>query len=105
MYTPYDEKGVCRVCTHIALSLPCSNLTSITAEDIISTLQSLNMVKYWKGQHIICVTGKLIGVCVGVGVCVCVCGCGCVCVCVWVCVCVCVCVCVFRVALALDPTS
>ena len=34
---------------------------SITAEDIISTLQALNMVKYWKGQYIICVTGKIIG--------------------------------------------
>jgi histone acetyltransferase MYST1 len=38
-----------------------SHQTSITAEDIISTLQALNMVKYWKGQHIICVTGKIIG--------------------------------------------
>jgi len=37
-----------------------SSLTSITVEDIISTLQSLNMVKYWKGQHVICVTPKLI---------------------------------------------
>ncbi|CAI8034955.1 Histone acetyltransferase KAT8 [Geodia barretti] len=23
-------------------------------------VQALNMVKYWKGQHIICVTGKII---------------------------------------------
>jgi len=37
-----------------------SNLTSITQNDIISTLQSLNLVKYWKGQHVICVTPKLI---------------------------------------------
>ena len=37
-----------------------SALTSFTVEDIISTLQSLNMVKYWKGQHFICVTPKLI---------------------------------------------
>ena len=28
--------------------------------DIISTLQSLALVKYWKGQHVICVTPKLI---------------------------------------------
>ncbi|CAI8056699.1 Histone acetyltransferase KAT8 [Geodia barretti] len=41
-------------------SLSTSHQTSITAEDIISTLQALNMVKYWKGQHIICVTGKII---------------------------------------------
>lgn len=37
-----------------------STLTSITIEDSIGTLQSLNMVKYWKGQHVICVTPKLI---------------------------------------------
>ncbi|KAL5261424.1 hypothetical protein ACHWQZ_G007204 [Mnemiopsis leidyi] len=35
-----------------------SNRTSITEDDIISTLQMLNIVKYWKGQHIICVTPK-----------------------------------------------
>lgn len=37
-----------------------SAMTSITQNDIISTLQSLNMVKYWKGQHVICVTPKLV---------------------------------------------
>nr|XP_002739824.1 PREDICTED: histone acetyltransferase KAT8-like [Saccoglossus kowalevskii] len=37
-----------------------SQMTSITQPDIISTLQSLNMVKYWKGQHVICVTPKLV---------------------------------------------
>merc|ERR1739844_365080 len=37
-----------------------SAMTSITQTDIISTLQSLNLVKYWKGQHVICVTPKLI---------------------------------------------
>ena len=37
-----------------------SSLTSITQSDIISTLQSLNMVKYWKGQHVICVTPKTV---------------------------------------------
>ena len=53
-----------------------SSITSITQTDIISTLQSLNLVKYWKGeqcillrieinlvtsgQHVICVTPKLI---------------------------------------------
>ena len=35
-----------------------SQMTSITQNDIISTLQSLNLVKYWKGQHVICVTPK-----------------------------------------------
>ena len=38
----------------------CSTQTSITQEDIISTLQTLNMVKYWKGQHVIIVTPKLV---------------------------------------------
>lgn len=37
-----------------------SHMTSITQCDIISTLQSLNMVKYWRGQHVICVTPKLV---------------------------------------------
>lgn len=37
-----------------------SNMTSITHYDIINTLQGLNMVKYWRGQHIICVTPKLV---------------------------------------------
>ncbi|KAK3091121.1 hypothetical protein FSP39_017262 [Pinctada imbricata] len=37
-----------------------SEKTSITQHDIISTLQSLNMIKYWKGQHVICVTPKLV---------------------------------------------
>jgi histone acetyltransferase MYST1 len=37
-----------------------SEMTSIKTEDIISTLQSLNLIKYWKGQHIISVTPKLI---------------------------------------------
>ena len=34
--------------------------TSIRPEDIISTLQSLSLLKWWKGQHIISVTPKLI---------------------------------------------
>lgn len=37
-----------------------SLMTSIAQTDIISTLQSMNMVKYWKGQHVICVTPKLV---------------------------------------------
>jgi len=43
------------------LSIPdLSRITSITQPDIINTLQSLNLVKYWKGQHVICVTPKLV---------------------------------------------
>ena len=41
-------------------SISNSTQTSITQEDIISTLQTLNMVKYWKGQHVIIVTPKLV---------------------------------------------
>jgi len=37
-----------------------SEMTAIKTEDIISTLQSLNLIKYWKGQHIISVTPKVI---------------------------------------------
>lgn len=35
-----------------------SQMTGISQTDIISTLQCMNMVKYWKGQHVICVTPK-----------------------------------------------
>jgi hypothetical protein len=37
-----------------------SQMTAIKTEDIISTLQSLSLIKYWKGQHIISVTPKVI---------------------------------------------
>ncbi|XP_062565002.1 histone acetyltransferase KAT8 [Armigeres subalbatus] len=37
-----------------------SELSGITQDDIIYTLQSMKMVKYWKGQHVICVTGKAV---------------------------------------------
>ena len=35
-------------------------MTCIKTEDIISTLQSLSLIKYWKGQHIISVTPKVV---------------------------------------------
>jgi len=37
-----------------------SEMTAIKTEDIISTLQSLNLIKYWKGQHIISVSPKIL---------------------------------------------
>lgn len=37
-----------------------SELSGITQEDIIYTLQSMKMVKYWKGQQVICVTSKTV---------------------------------------------
>ena len=35
-------------------------MTAITTADIISTLQSLNLIKYWKGQHVISVSPKIV---------------------------------------------
>ncbi|KAL1495142.1 hypothetical protein AB1Y20_017008 [Prymnesium parvum] len=37
-----------------------SSMTAIKTEDIISTLQSLNLIKYWKGQHVISVSPKIV---------------------------------------------
>ena len=37
-----------------------SKMTSFTINDIIDTLNTLNMLKYWKGQYIVCVTPKAI---------------------------------------------
>jgi histone acetyltransferase MYST1 len=37
-----------------------SKMTSIKTEDIISTLQSLNLIKYYKGQHVISLTPKVL---------------------------------------------
>ena len=39
-----------------------SKMTSFTVTDIIDTLNTLNMLKYWKGQYIVCVTPKAIEV-------------------------------------------
>lgn len=52
--------NITSVCSTTPLMFNFSQMTSITQNDIISTLQSLNMVKYWKGQHVICVTPKLV---------------------------------------------
>ncbi|XP_034124455.1 males-absent on the first protein isoform X2 [Drosophila guanche] len=37
-----------------------SEVSGITHDDIIYTLQSMKMIKYWKGQNVICVTTKTI---------------------------------------------
>ncbi|XP_017048211.1 males-absent on the first protein [Drosophila ficusphila] len=37
-----------------------SDMSGMTHEDIIYTLQSMKMIKYWKGQNVICVTAKTI---------------------------------------------
>ena len=36
-----------------------AQLTSFKVEDIISCFQHLNLIKYWKGQHIISVSQKV----------------------------------------------
>jgi hypothetical protein len=35
-------------------------MTSITESDITATLNSMGMVKYWKGEHVICTTPHLV---------------------------------------------
>lgn len=40
-----------------------SSKTGIKTDDIISTLQTLNLIKYWKGQHIIAVSRDAIEEC------------------------------------------
>jgi len=37
-----------------------SQMTSITEDDITATLNSMGMVKYWRGQHVICTTPQLV---------------------------------------------
>ena len=37
-----------------------ANRTAIQTEDIIATLQSLNLIKFWKGQHVISVSAKIV---------------------------------------------
>lgn len=44
-----------------SVSIPTiSQMTSIAPDDIISTLQAIDLIKYWKGQHVICITPKLV---------------------------------------------
>jgi len=37
-----------------------SEMSAIKTDDIISTLQALNLIRYWKGQHMISVSPKVI---------------------------------------------
>lgn len=37
-----------------------SEMTAIKVEDVVSTLQHLNLIQYQKGQHVICAAPKLI---------------------------------------------
>ena len=52
-----------RPAPHLHTPLPPPTLpapASIAPDDIIDSLQLLNLVKYWKGHHVICVTPKII---------------------------------------------
>ena len=40
-----------------------SSITAMKIEDIISTLQNLNMVKSWKGQHVVYVQESVVQEC------------------------------------------
>lgn len=35
-------------------------MTSIKKEDVISTLQNLNLINYYKGQYIVCINNEII---------------------------------------------
>ncbi len=37
-----------------------SEKTSIRKEDVVSTLQTMNLVQYYKGQYIICLTKEVL---------------------------------------------
>jgi histone acetyltransferase MYST1 len=34
--------------------------TGVRSEDVVSTLHSLNLIKYWKGQHVICISQQIV---------------------------------------------
>lgn len=57
-YTLLELMKECRSTTQSVREL--SELSGITPDDIVYTLQSMKMVKYWKGQHVICVTPKTV---------------------------------------------
>ncbi len=37
-----------------------SEMTSIRTDDVVATLTSLSMVRYWKGDHILVATSKIV---------------------------------------------
>ena len=46
---------------HESISLQeLSDMTAIKAEDILTTLQSLELIQYRKGQHVICADPKVL---------------------------------------------
>lgn len=59
-YTLLAMMRECRSQTATQSIRELSEQSGITQEDIIYTLQSMKMVKYWKGQHVICVTQRTV---------------------------------------------
>ncbi len=43
-----------------ALMQELSDMTAIKADDILNTLQSLDLIQYRKGQHVICADPKVL---------------------------------------------
>jgi len=37
-----------------------SQLSAIRIDDVMSTLQALHLIKYWKGQHMLCISPKVL---------------------------------------------
>lgn len=57
-YTLLELMKECRTTTLSIREL--SNISGITPDDIVYTLQTMKMVKYWKGHYVICVTPKTV---------------------------------------------
>ena len=45
---------------HMFSAQELSDMTAIKAEDILTTLQSLELIQYRKGQHVICADPKVL---------------------------------------------
>lgn len=45
---------------HLNLSPNLSSTPFQCADDVVKTLESLSLIKYWKGDHIISVTQKIV---------------------------------------------
>lgn len=55
-HVPYQEYAI----ENVAFLQELSDMTAIKAEDILTTLQSLELIQYRKGQHVICADPKVL---------------------------------------------
>ncbi|KAJ8635632.1 hypothetical protein MRB53_009899 [Persea americana] len=53
-------KPAMKICLGEAVSKELSDMTAIKSDDILSTLQSLYLIQYRKGQHVICADLKVL---------------------------------------------